>query len=148
MEQPPRDSSSHHKVPPSPRDVLCPGDPKGWAPAGGAPKGGVSAVGTPKGARLPDLTRGQQNAAFPRAGDMGPLVPGAGSHILLGGPQHLPPQTCRQLSPSLLASAEWGAADSQLCLPPALRDAWERPPHGQPACAWQAHRPQHICLVG
>lgn len=47
-------------------------------------------MGTPKGARLPDLTRGQQNAAVPRAGDMGPLVPGAGSHILLGGPHHLP----------------------------------------------------------
>lgn len=53
-----------------------------WRPQ----KGGVSVVGTPKGARLTDLTRGQQNAAVPRAGDMGPPVSGAGSHILLGGP--------------------------------------------------------------
>lgn len=63
-------------------------------------------MGTPKGAQLPDLTRGQQNAAVPRAGVMGPPVPGAGSHFLLGGPQHLPPRTWRQLSPSLLASTE------------------------------------------
>lgn len=112
MAQPPRDSSSYHKVPPYCKDASCPGDPKGCAPALGTPKGGVGAVGTPKGTRLPNLTRGQQNAAVPRAGDTGPPVPGAGSHILLGDPQHLSPQDLSQLSPSLQASAELGTANS------------------------------------
>lgn len=102
---------------------VCPalGTPKAVPLPEGPQKGGVGTMGTPKGAQLPYLTRGQQNAAVPRAGDTGPPVPAAGSHshILFGGPQNLPPQDMEAALPH--HSAEQGAANSWLCLPTSCR---------------------------
>lgn len=87
-------------------------------------------MGTPKGTQLPDLTRGQQNAAVPRARVMGPPVPGAGSHFLFGDPSTCPPglggSSPHHSWPPLNEELQPAGSASPL----AVGDAWERPPHG------------------
>lgn len=89
---PPPNHEGHHPT------GMCLETPKAVPLPQGSPWGRGGATGTPEGARWLGLTRGQQNAAVPRAGGTGPpLRQAMGS---LGSPLPLSPTTQARFSPS------------------------------------------------